>query len=135
MVLGRGPFADVVAEHRLGVRRSEHDRVVIGGGVVSRDLVEGGGAFVHGGPERVGAEAEHEFEDAGVGLGGDGADLRLEGFRGPWLEAPVFVVDENAAVFHRRGFLDVGAGFEKERIALRRWDIRPPDPRGNADGF
>ena len=103
--LAARPLADVVAQHRLGVRRPHDDRVAIGDDLVLRVEVERPGAGVHRRPQVVGLEPQEQLEDLGVGLRADVPGLAGAGLMvllGPLLEAPVFVVDEDAAILHRR---------------------------------
>ena len=96
---------------------------------------------MHGGPEIVHAEAEHEFEDFFIGLGADASEAVLfEVVLRPLVKRPVFVVDEDAAVFHLRrvdasdaglAAVDRAGPVDMGFRAVRR-DIRPPVPRRHA---
>lgn len=109
------PFAGGVQQQRFAVGRSHHDGERVGHELVFGDLVERGGNGVHGRGEVVGLEAQQQFADLGVGSGADVAALGLEGLRGPGRQTPVLVVEEDAAVAHRRR-LGVGRrGVDMER--------------------
>ena len=130
---GRGPFADVVAEHRLGVRRAHDDAVIVGEHGVAWISVEGFGAGVHRRPEGVGLEAQQELEDFCVGLGADAAVFRFEGFRGPRLQAPILVIDEDAAILHRWRAEAFQTRRNQQRGFLFGRDVGPPMPGRNTD--
>ena len=88
---------------------------------------------MHGRGEVVGLEAQQQFADLGVGSGADVAALGLEGLRGPGRQTPVFVVEEDAAVAHRRR-LGVGRrGVDMERRMFFHRNVGPPVPGGYAD--
>ena len=94
------PFVDVVAEHRLGVAGAEDDGIRISHRGVARHLMKRRGRRVHPRPDAVGAEAEEQFKNTRVSLRAEVADFRLKCFRGPRLQPPILVVDEDAAILH-----------------------------------
>ena len=127
------PFAGGVQQQRFAVGRSHHDGERVGHELVFGDLVERGGNGVHGRGEVVGLEAQQQFADLGVGSGADVAALGLEGLRGPGRQTPVLVVEEDAAVAHRRR-LGVGRrGVDMERRMFFHRNVGPPVPGGYAD--
>ena len=135
------PLAVHVAVHRLAVRGADHDAVPVGGFGIALHHVERDGAAVHGRPERVRLQAEQQLEDLRVGLRADRKHLRrflrdfgidqvrrfrLERLRRPRREAPVLVVDEDAAVFDRGSLRGAERLRQGEGIAFFRRDVRPP---------
>ena len=84
------------------MRRTHDDGVIVRDKFVLRVEIERARDFVHRRPERVGFQAQQQLADARVGLRPDVARLRLESFCRPRLQAPVFVVEEDAAILHRR---------------------------------
>ena len=89
------------------------------------------GAFVHRWPIGVGTKTKQQLEDAGVGLRTDmPLDIRwLVGLARPWHQAPVLIVDEDAAELHRWCLLVAIAILQAEAIEMLRLGIRPPFPR------
>ena len=83
---------------------------------------------MHGRPDVIEAEAQHEFEDFVVGFGADVIELGVEGFGGPGVEAPVFVIDENAAVFDGGRALLIRAGLDEEGVLVNHRNVRPKMP-------
>ena len=68
-----------------------------------------------------------------VGLGTDVAVFGFEGLGGPGAEAPVFVVEEDAAVFYGGRALLKPIAAQGYRVTMGDGDIGPPIPRRNAD--
>ena len=97
------PFALVVAEHLLAVRRPHHDGVVVGQAGVLGIVVERCGAGVHGRPQVVAAQAEQQFEHFLIDFRPDLSGLLVEGLLDPFRpSSEALVVDEDAAVLHGR---------------------------------
>jgi hypothetical protein len=104
---------------------------------------------MHGGPAEVGAQPQEQFEDVRVGFRADVAlagfpafagvadEIGLDGFRGPGLEAPVLVVEKDAAVFDGRRRLHVrrASGGDEQRVVMDGGNVGPPVPGGDADLF
>ena len=129
----RGPFADIVAQHRLGMARAHHDRIAIGERCVAGVGIERARHLVHRRPDEVGLEPQHQFEQLGVGFRADRARRGLEGVRGPGLQPPILVVEENAAILDRgRTEARDACGRAQQRMVFGR-DVRPPMPRRHAD--
>ena len=82
----------------------------------------------------VGLQAEQQFAHLLVGLRADVAQLLLEVFLRPAVEAPVFVVDEDAAVFHRGAFRREVRDAQRQPVAVPHGGVGPPVPRAHADG-
>ena len=86
--------------------------------LVRRIRIEAARARVHGRPEIIRVQPQQQFKDFGIGLRTDVAGLRLEVLRGPRTQAPVLVIQKNAAIFHgRRALL--------EKVAVQRETIFP----------
>ena len=130
------PFGagDVVAQHRLNVAAAHDDGVVVGDDLVLRVAIEGRRLLMHRGPEIVGAQAQQQLEDLGVGLGPETqAFVGREVLRRPRPDAPHLVVDEDAAVLHRGRSDPHAFRGNVERVAMRGRHIGPPIPRRHAD--
>ena len=124
-----GPLAGRARCHGLAVRAAYVDAVAGGGLAVAGYKEEGLRTLVHGGPEGVGAQAQQQFEDAFVGLGTDASfQSRLVGLAGPRHHAPVFVVDEDAAVLHTGMLFLPVVGGQGEPLQGVRCRIGPPCP-------
>ena len=85
------PLSDVVAKQWFTVAGADDDAEGVGHLLVALDGVEARRHIVHGGPEGVGTQTEHQLEQAAVGL-------RSHVVGRPATEAPVLVVDEDAAI-------------------------------------
>ena len=109
----------VGAAHHHAHRVSEH--------LVVRIIVIERLGRPHGGPEVIGLEPQHQFEDVRIGLGVDPAEL---GFR-PAAERRVLVIDEEAAILDAR-MVGARAGDQIKRRALRDRHVGPPDPGRHA---
>jgi hypothetical protein len=130
----RLPLADIVAQHGLGVGRAHDDGVAVGEPGVGRVAVERRGGRVHGRPQGVGLQPQQQVEDLGVGLGADVSGLGLEGVGRPGLQAPVLVIEEDAAILDRRRAEAPGPGGDVKPVATRRRHVGPPAPGRDADG-
>nr|WP_236023778.1 hypothetical protein [Bifidobacterium miconis] len=106
------PFAHVVAQHVLAMRRG-HDHAVFGGlarvdrsAVIVRGRVERGGALVHGWPQHVQLQSQRQFEDVTVEIHVRSAVFgRILGLRP--VDRAFFVVDEETTIaYARTGFDD-----------------------------
>ena len=96
----REPFV-VRAHHRFVVTRAHDDAVSVGKpGIVRVVLVEG--IRPHGGPQVIGAQAQQQLEHVRVHLRIPAAKF----FARPLAQRRLFVIDEDAAVFHGRRPLD-----------------------------
>ena len=126
------PFAQIVAEHRLGVRTADDDAIAPGERRVARITKEGRRNGVHRRPQRIGLQPPHQFEDTLIGLRPDIALFRVEGLGRPGLEPPILVVQEDAAILHRRRARDEGPVGDDNPVATTRRDIRPPFPGRHA---
>ena len=60
---------------------------------------------------------------------------RAEFFANPAGQVGRFVIDENAAILHRRRALNVCSGLDEKRVVMLRGHVRPKIPRRNADLF
>ena len=80
---------------------AEHDVVLAGNGQVGLIGPKCFGTEVHGGPQSVGTQTQQQFHHAGIGIGADVVVLFVDTFGGPRLQAPVLIVDEDAAILHR----------------------------------
>ena len=90
----------VVEEQGLAVAGGDHDAPLVGHDLALGMAVEGSRAGVHGRRHHVALQTQNQFADAVVGLGANVAQVLLEGPSRPRLQAPVLVVDEEAAIFH-----------------------------------
>ena len=116
------------AHHRLVVTGTHHDAHLVGeAGVLGIVLIEG--RRPHGGPEVVGLQAQHQFEDMLVGLCVDASEM----VRTPSAERGPLVVDEKAAILHLRGRLDDAAAVVPHFILMLHGHIGHPVPGRDAD--
>ena len=88
---------------------------------------------VHGRPKIIQAQPQHQFENTFVSLGPDVSKLRIESLRCPLVYAPVLIVDENAAVFHRGRVRLRRGNFHRERVLMPHRHVRPPIPGRDAN--
>ena len=119
------PFAHVVAQHRLAVARSHVHLKPACHFLAALLLEERCGAFVHGGPDGIGAQTQQQFEHLLVGLGSNVATR-------PGAQTPVLVVQEDTAILHRwllQGGERVG---RFQSLALLRHHVAPPCPGRDA---
>ena len=124
------PLADVVAQHGFTVRAAQRDAAAVGHLTGSRHLEEGFRPLVHGRPQSIAAQAQQQLEDLAVRAGSDDALLaRLVGLAAPRPQTPVFVVDEDTAVFDRRLLDSCERLIQSETRLPFRHDVAPPYPR------
>ena len=110
------------------VRGAHHDAVFIGQtralGIV---VVEG--VVPHRRPEEVAAQSQDQLEDVHVHLAVDAAELLLR----PTGERRRLVVEEDAAVFHRRAIVDQSHRTHVDGVAMHSRHVGPPVPGRHAD--
>ena len=123
------PFPFIVAKHLLAVARAEHDVVFLRHGKVGLVCPESLRAQVHGRPQRVGTQAKEQFHHLGVAVGTHIIAVGIHVLGRPRLESPVLVVDEYAAVFHRRLTRYAASCRGIQLFLMRRNDVGPPDVR------
>ena len=128
------PFAGGVQPQRLAVRRADGDGVAVGDPHVFGNLVKGRRRVVHRRGQVIRLQAEQQFAHLLVGLRADVAQLLFEVLLRPAVEAPVLVVDEDAAVFHRGAFRREIPDAQRQPIAVPHGGVGPPVPRAYADG-
>ena len=121
------PFGHVVPQQRLAVAGANDDGEGVGHLLVSPDGEEARRALVHGGPDGVGPEAQHQLEQGLIGLRAHGL-ARLVGLRRPLAQAPVLVVDEDATIVHRRHMLHHEVAADGQARAAVRLHVAPPHP-------
>ena len=125
------PFAVGVAHHRLAMRRAEIDGILVCHFLIAFGKEERHRTLVHRRPERIGTQAEQEFEDTRVGLR---AYLpfhvrRLVVGVAPRHQSPILIVDEDAPIGHERIIGLRKSGRDTELLLLIGHNIRPPFPR------
>ena len=130
----RIPFAGGVQPQRFAVRRAYGDGVTVGDLFVFGYFVESRRCVVHRRGQVVRLQAEQQFAHLLVGLRADVAQLLFEVLLRPAVEAPVLVVDEDAAVFHRGAFRREIRDAQRQPVAVFHGGVRPPVPRAHADG-
>ena len=126
------PLPLVVAQHLLAMAGAQHDVVLAGYRQVVLVGPESLRAEVHGRPQGVGLEAQQQLHHPGVGVGTDVVVLLVDALGGPGLQAPVLVVDEDAAILHRRLTHRQLGAHSIERFLLLRSHVGPPYPRRHA---
>ena len=81
-------------------------------------------------------QPQQQLEDALVGVRADVAFAIVDGgvhlLCGPRAQAPVLIVEEDAAVLHRRLALHVCAGMDEDGCVVVRQEHRPTSPRRDA---
>ena len=82
---------------------------------------------MHGRGEHVGLETQQQLAHLGVGARSDISHFGFEVLARPWCETPVFIVDENAAVAHRRRFRHMVGAHKNVVVLLYRY-VGPPEP-------
>ncbi len=127
------PFVHVVAQQRFAVRRTDGYAATVGHGLCARNLEECRGSGVHARPDGVGSEAHEQLEHAAIGV----AAYRAEGGFvvgriAPGTQTPVFVINKNAAKFHRSALQSTVVAVYNEPVAPLRLHVAPPYPRVNA---
>ena len=127
------PLAHVVAQQRLAMAGADDNAARVGHGLGAGHQEECLGAAMHAGPQGIGTQTEQQLEDALVG--GDAyltRGRRVVGGLTPGAQAPVFVVEEDAAEGHA-GLLpaDEITGDDEPRLALGH-HVAPPYPGRDA---
>ena len=123
------PFHGGARSHWLTMRASDIDAIAFGHFAVAFGEEEGTRTLVHGWPVGVGPEPQHQFKDALIGLGTYlPLGTRFIGLAGPRHESPVFVVDEDASVFHAGSLFAHKVGGQTEHLLGTWLGIRPPFP-------
>ena len=131
--LGHIPFVNIIAQEWLTVTGSHDDATAVGHGFITGDLEERRRARVHGRPDSIGTEPEHQLEDLLVGLRSDGTELRLfKSAVAPRTQRPVLIIEEDATVFDRGTLKGREMVIDSEPVLVGRHDIAPPDPRTDA---
>ena len=130
----RVPLAGGVQSQRFAVRRADRNSVAVGDHAVFGNLVERRRGVVHRRGQVVGLEAEQQFAHFLVGFRTDVAQLLFEVLLRPAVESPVLVVDEDTAVFHRRGWRCVVRDAQRHSVPALHRGVRPPVPGVYADG-
>ena len=120
----------VGAHHRLVVRGAHHDAHGVGQLAVALVVVVEGRA-PHGGPQVVGAHAQHQFEQLLVEL----AVVAAEALPGPVGERRRFVVQEDAAVLDHRLVHQARIHRDAQGGMARHRHVGPPVPGRDADLF
>ena len=123
------PFPFIVAKHLFAVARAEHDVVFLRHGKVGLVCPESLRAQVHGRPQRVGTQTKEQLHYLGVAVGTHILAVGIHVLGSPRLESPVLVVDEYAAVFHRRLTRHAASCRGIQLFLMRRNDVGPPDVR------
>nr|GFD53681.1 hypothetical protein [Tanacetum cinerariifolium] len=82
--------------------------------------------------DKIGFQAQEQLKQPGVGVGPDVLDGRVHLLGGPGLQAPVFVVEEDAAVLHRGRLAAESAGREIQAGLAVRCHVGPPVPGRHA---
>ena len=96
------PLGHVVAQQRFAMAAANEDAAGVGHLLVAPDGEEARRTLVHGRPEGIGAKPQQQLENGLVGLGAyDTLAGPLVVFLCPAAQAPVLVVDEDAAIGHR----------------------------------
>ena len=128
------PLAHIVAEHGLTMAGANNDSAAVGHFAIAGHLEESLGAFVHGWPQGIGTQTQQQFKNLAVGLRSYAAFLarRLKGLCGPWAQAPVFVVDENATILHAGGLTSAEVVGHREELFGLGLHVAPPYPRRHA---
>ena len=117
------PLSHVIAQQGLAVAGADDDAEGVGHLLVASDGEEARRHIVHGGPERVGPQAEHQLEQPLVGL-------RPHVVLRPSAQAPVLVVDEQAAIGHAGGVLVAERVGQRDGLEATMWPhVAPPHPR------
>ena len=124
------PLRHIVAKQGLAMRRADQYATGVSYGMVSFHREKAGGALMHRRPDHVGTKTQQKFEDLFVCSGADGAFHagRLKRLRGPFPQAPVLVVDKDAAVGHTRA-LKCSKAVVKRQRGFSLWNhVAPPNP-------
>ena len=127
------PFPFVVAQHLLAMAGTHIDVVFHDEWDVGLHVPESTATVVHGGPKRIGSQAEKQLHDSGIGLGTDVFQRSIFHLVFcPRLQSEVLVVEEDAAELDRRRAEDASARRYVE-LHLDGWcHICPPNPRRDA---
>ncbi len=115
------------------MRGAYDDGVVVGQFRIIQVAVERIADVVHGRPDGIGLQPPQQFENAGIGSGANIAGRGIVGLGRPRFETPVLVIEEDAAILHRRGLGHEGRAVDAEAIGTARCDVGPPLPGRNAE--
>jgi len=128
------PLGHVVAQQRFAVRRTDKDAAAVGHGLIAGDGEEARRARVHARPDGVGAQAQQQLEDALIRLWTDMPETGAGFVRAvaPRAQRPVFVVQEDAAIFYRRALQRLEAAVDGQPLLLLGLYVAPPYPRRHA---
>ena len=124
----------IVEQQRFTMARGDDYAEAVGHDLAPWMAVESAGAGVHGRGEHIGLQTNKQFADTGVCTRAYVAKLTLVVVRGPWLQPPVLVVDEDATVAHGRLSGRVVGSYEEGFTMLHR-NVSPPVPWRHAHGL
>ncbi len=124
---------DIVLQHGFSMGSPHDDGVIIGKLKIFRIFGKFSGGRMHGGPEIIQLETEKKLKNFFIRLRADLFAVGIDGFSGPRLKAPVFIIDEDAAVLNGRRHGSVRRGVDVEGRLVGGRDVSPPDPGRYAD--
>ncbi len=93
----------IVEEHRFAMRSCDYDAVIVHRLLALRMRVERTRAVMHGRSEHIAAQTQQQFTHACISERTYVTELFFIISSGPGMQPPVFVIDKDAAIFHRRG--------------------------------
>jgi len=129
------PFPDIVAKHLLAMGRPHHNSVLLGNDLVVFKGIERLGAVMHSRPQMVGFQTQQQFKHFSIGLRPDIPVFGRIGLSRPRMQPPIFIIDEDPAIFHRRRTLFITAGPHHQPLPMKNGHIRPPEPGRNPHSF
>ena len=101
----------------------------IGYQFILRNPVKCRGYRMHGWSQVVSFQTQQQLANLRVGTGTYITTFFLKGFSCPGLQPPVFIIQENTSIFHRRSFRVSGRSINIQCFMLFYWNIGPPIPR------
>ena len=128
------PLGHIVSEQRLAVAGADENAEGVGHLLIARNGEEARSARMHAWPDGIGTQAEQQLKDGLIGLGAHltEAPVVFIVLPRPVAQTPVLIVNENAAISHRRRMF-VGEGLRQSELCfLFRHHITPPHPRRHA---
>ena len=122
------PLVNIVSQHLLAMARAKHNVILPCQLRVLLVIPERLCTWVHRRPQQVGFQAEHQPHHLLVSARTNVVHVLVKMLGGPRLQSPIFVVDEQSAVFHRRRACHRRATRHADGLVFARSHVSPPAP-------